>query len=652
MLLTRIKSTLSLLLLSFLVSISHACSNESAGESIRTSPRASTEDCIEKSSETANLCRRYYKELDLVIAREIQMLEESLQASEQALTKDDSTVLREATYLKGLSRMADEIRPLRVNKEKAFNICINRYEHEIGGCFSSNNISEKAASESVERAVQIVKAEFRGFFDPASTKTGFPRYVWAKTFGGTNNDNGVDVGSSKAKNITILFSCSGNFDINPTTNVQNTSLLQPSNSCVVNLTESGDFRWGFSLENTEPSALHTTYDGKNYVAGSFIGTVDFDPGPEKATRTSVVERWRTGQPSTVDTFIAKYDDNGVFDWVISFGGEGRDSCSSIDLSYDGRFIYATGAIYQKTVDFDPSNNRQIAKTDATTNSTRIPYYAYLAKYDTDGGFLWTKLFANSIGNDVSNLPGGGVALVGVFAEGFDPDPGPETVATEAGFLAGPFAFVSTFNQEGEYSWGHTYGQAGGKSSFTTVSTSREKVVVAGHFSSKNLDLDPGETECIVSSRRVEEDEVLRDQELDAFVVSFLSNGAFGWGSAFGSGSTDNITDSALSKTGDFLVSGIFSGLIDFDPGLNRQERTPAAGNDFFILSLDEQGGFNWVVTSGGENREQIGAIFVDELGSLYSVGGYNGSMDFDFSKSLDRRDSMMSFDAFITRLRL
>jgi hypothetical protein len=53
-------------------------------------------------------------------------------------------------------------------------------------------------------------------------------------------------------------------------------------------------------------------DGSVYVAGSFNGTVDLDPGPGTANFTTHI--------NAQDGFIAKYTPQGQFIWASTYGG--------------------------------------------------------------------------------------------------------------------------------------------------------------------------------------------------------------------------------------------------------------------------------------------------------------------------------------------
>lgn len=79
-----------------------------------------------------------------------------------------------------------------------------------------------------------------------------------------------------------------------------------------------------------------------YSTGHFMGTIDFDPGPNVFNLTSA---------GSSDVYILKLDPNGNFIWAKRIGGTGTDISYAIALDNSGS-IYYTGN-FEATVDFDP-----------------------------------------------------------------------------------------------------------------------------------------------------------------------------------------------------------------------------------------------------------------------------------------------------------
>ena len=103
-----------------------------------------------------------------------------------------------------------------------------------------------------------------------------------------------------------------------------------------------------------------------FVAGSFEGTVDFDPGPGVAERTS---------QGSNDAFLSKFSPTGDLLWVDTWGGSGGDWVSGLALDWMGN-AHVCGS-FQGTVDFDPGTGVH----DVTASGSGTD--AFYAKYDPD-----------------------------------------------------------------------------------------------------------------------------------------------------------------------------------------------------------------------------------------------------------------------------
>ncbi len=79
-----------------------------------------------------------------------------------------------------------------------------------------------------------------------------------------------------------------------------------------------------------------------YVGGRFRFTANFDPG-------GIHNETSNGGD---DVFLSKFDSNGNWSWVKTWGGTENDYCNSMDMDIDGN-IYIAG-FFNLAVDFDPA----------------------------------------------------------------------------------------------------------------------------------------------------------------------------------------------------------------------------------------------------------------------------------------------------------
>ena len=90
-----------------------------------------------------------------------------------------------------------------------------------------------------------------------------------------------------------------------------------------------------STSSDEGNALATDASGNVYVAGSFKGTVDFDPSAGTVNLTSAGD---------ADIFVQKLNSSGNLVWAKKMGGIGNDGAYSIAVDASGNvFINARSA---------------------------------------------------------------------------------------------------------------------------------------------------------------------------------------------------------------------------------------------------------------------------------------------------------------------
>jgi hypothetical protein len=180
------------------------------------------------------------------------------------------------------------------------------------------------------------------------------------------------------------------------------------------LDSTGALLWTKQMGGTDfesGTSITTDIDGNVYTTGYFNGTVDFDPGAEKANLTSNGDN---------DIFIQKLDAGGNFLWVKQMGGAGSDNATSITTDINGN-VYTTGYFYE-TVDFNPG--------DVTANLTsKGNNDIFIQKLNAEGDFRWVKQMggsSNDYSESITTDARGNVYTAGYFYDTVDFDPGGET----------------------------------------------------------------------------------------------------------------------------------------------------------------------------------------------------------------------------------
>jgi hypothetical protein len=270
----------------------------------------------------------------------------------------------------------------------------------------------------------------------------------------------------------------------------------------------------------------SSQSGAIFIGGDFNGTTDFDPDPKaQDTRTS------TGN----EVYVSKFDSIGTRVWTSCWGGAKNFdlyNCNSIAADSKDN-VYVTG-------DFKLfSDQGPLTKKDA-----------YLYVLDKDGNI---KLHFTWGGNgDDSGLQiccdgGNTIYVAGHFEDTIDLNPG---TGTDMHTLAGSSGwFLSCFNSDGEYQWGKTWScSESPKVDYLKLAVNEGSVFVAGNYKG-DIDLNPGSSSDQYSGE-------------GAYVFKVDSSGSFQWGKTWNA----KVSAMALSNEGTILVTGLFDGPTDFDPG--------------------------------------------------------------------------------------
>ncbi len=187
-------------------------------------------------------------------------------------------------------------------------------------------------------------------------------FVWAKPL--TTNINHsctvMTLDADTAGNLILGGIFFGSVDLDPGPAMA-TTLTQGTYDMFLLKTDSmGNFLWGHGIGGNTTDGLYsisTDVDGNIYAGGTFVGTVDFDPGIGTSSETAV---------SYTDIAVMKFDPAGNFEWVAIAGGSNNDFIEQLRLSPQNA-LYVTGN-YTWTADFAPGpqvhNMTSVAGADA------------------------------------------------------------------------------------------------------------------------------------------------------------------------------------------------------------------------------------------------------------------------------------------------
>jgi hypothetical protein len=223
-----------------------------------------------------------------------------------------------------------------------------------------------------------------------------------------------------------------------------------------------------------------------------------------------------------------------------------------------------------------------------------------------GVLLWSERFGDAsdqYGQGVATDSKNNVLLVGWYSGTIDFGGGP---------LAGSKAIdvcLAKFDPAGNHLWSKTFGQTGETLAYKVVVGGDDSVAIAGDMTGQ-ADFGGGPLVSAGSD--------------DIFVAKFTGNGAPLWSKRFGDASGQHATAIATDSSGSLLVTGYFTGSIDFGGGT----LTSAGNDDVFVTKLDADGKAFWSKRFGDAGKQYGRSIATGTDGTVYVTGYYSGSIDF------------------------
>lgn len=374
-------------------------------------------------------------------------------------------------------------------------------------------------------------------------------FCFAQATGINNNAQFSALAIDKNNNIYLTGWFNGTVDFNFGTGVSNLTAVGNFNMFLLKEDASGNFIWvkhfpGLSsnVSKTICRAINIDSQQNIYLAGGFIDSFDFDPGPGVFPMSS---------HSAAHAFIEKLDSNGNFIWAKHFGGIGLNNWAEIGdfkLNKSLHELYLLCSI-GGSLDADPGPN-----TYTIVNSNTLGNDILVEKLDTAGNFIWAKQIKGTNDHDAFTLgidSNDNLYFAGKFKDSIDFDPSSNYVSAFANNNYD--IFVEKLDSSGNYVWAKSfpepvYNDEGGG---ITVDKSNN-VLFTGHFGG-TIDFDPGPAIHALSANLTSA----------FFLLKLNTNGNYVWANTIGAeGGGSVITDSLCNV----YTVGVTSG-GDVNPAL-------------------------------------------------------------------------------------
>ncbi len=362
------------------------------------------------------------------------------------------------------------------------------------------------------------------------------------------------------------------------------------------------FEWAKALNGTGSGVIRSiTSDasGNVYVAGTFVDTIDMDPGAETMILKSTTK-------FSQEIFFGKYDAGGNLLWGKAILGDGTKAVAAIAVNTAGE-LYIAG-IFADTIDFDPGPGTALVENLQGRNAF------YAAKYSSNGDYLWANGFMginffttqlNSMAIDSS----GNIFIAGQFTTTFDFDPGPGTATYTA--ASGRSMFLAKYDKDGAYLWANVFSGTGLSNTLSSLGVDTAGDVIIGGTFSGSMDFDPGPDTASFATAGT---------SFELFVMKYDKNGQYLWGNKGTGGTGNSIKLVRTDIENSIYIIGDYSTRLDFGTVQF------VGSSDVYMLRMSASG---TPLSGKAVDVNSTTATAVDAFGNIYLAGSFYAATDFD-----------------------
>ncbi len=388
-----------------------------------------------------------------------------------------------------------------------------------------------------------------------------------------------------------------------------------------------DYKWTERIgsDGTDMGFATVTDDqGNVYLSGMFSETVDFNPGPG-----AINSALRTAEDGKSYGFVARYDENGNYNWVIVFKGTDENNVAIEELTLDNSGNIVAAGYF--------NGDAQIGEEGKKINTGKPT--VLITKISPEGDVLWSNHIKSESGLAVFDIKvnhNDEIYLTGYFSDKLiidNPDGFDQTYVSNGSVYEGDGYYV-VYNSTGEYSTSNIIGGIQEDWIHTIAFDSNNNSYMLGVFSDTlRLEINGFEQEFTAEGSR--DIFIMKLNGSDQITDVFILTGE-------GSISPKKLT---IDEKDNLYISGNFTGEIDFNPGPGTDN---IVKNSFygFVTKLNKDEKYLWTLTLDANFIK----VLTDE-NNFYITGTFDGEVDFNPGLPKDVYNSRSgSDDIFITKM--
>ncbi len=454
-------------------------------------------------------------------------------------------------------------------------------------------------------------------------------------FGGTGNDVVGAMRTDIAGNIVVAGTFTGVTTLGAAGASPLTS-LGGTDGFVAKFDPAGALLWARRFGGTldeRVTDLAVDGSGNVYVGGGFEGAATFD----LAGSGNVVNAL-----GGEDGFVARFGSDGTLSWVRRFGGFDLDEVSALTTDAAGN-VYAAGAF---------TGQASAAPDGGPILQSNGGRDGFVLSLTTSGTVRWAIPLGgpqDDAALGIAAATTGEIAVAGTFHSTADLARGGGT-PTVVSSLGAADVFFAVYSSTGALLVAREFGGTVDESippGGLALDGTNTAVLVGGFGGS--VDFDPGAGVAAHASLGT----------VDLFASRFDLTGSFlGVVTVGGINATVNAARALPAPGGGLVVTGSFSGTVDFDPGTGVTALASLGlqgVTDAFVARYSGTGALSWVsrfgeVTSiAGHGSSGTGLSFTAG-GNPLIAGYFTGSTDFDPGSAAFRLTSLGESDGFLVKL--
>ncbi len=422
-----------------------------------------------------------------------------------------------------------------------------------------------------------------------------PAVVWGTYYGGVMNDEAYSIDHDNTGNIFIAGKSSSINEI-ATVGSHQSTMISAGMAFLVKFNSAGVRQWGtYFGGNIGEDAQDISIDGAGnifMVGGAYSSTGVATPGSHQETMNS-----------TIDGFLAKFNNSGALQWATYFGGDTTDILRSVANDNAGN-VFIVGYT---------SSANNIATVGSFQPIMTGENDAFLAKFDGNGTLQWSTYYGDLMATDISDLcvdVNGNVYFTGTTTA-------TANIATPGSHQETPGGdldiYLVKFNNDGQRIWGTYYGGSQYEQIGNIVYDGFGHIYLGAMTMSTNNIATPGSHQPTLS--------VISN---DVFLAKLDTNGVRIWGTYYGHWGNESLgglnggRGIATDDSGNAFIVGSTTSDSSIATMCTHQQFR-AGGIDNFIAKFDSLGSRRWGTYYGGSSLDG-GSSSTYYDGSIYLSG--------------------------------